>query len=95
MLTPKQQSHYESVRWLIRDGNRRSGRTFLMAYIFVEEALQNPGRTIHIFNHMVGMRARDYMVRQVSVAYDMMTTDKQKGLYPLTIRPNAGTIRID
>lgn len=65
-LNSWQKKHYESVRWLLTDGpiearrsmpgaqvckNRQRGRSYLMHYIFIEEALKYPGREILTIDH--------------------------------------------
>ena len=55
-LTQLQQRHYESVKWLINDNlsNRRSGRTFLMAYILLEQGIDNVGTWVSVQDHFAG-----------------------------------------
>jgi hypothetical protein len=51
-LSPTQLKHLESVEWLLDDGNeyRRTGRTHLMARIFINKSLQS-GNYVYLQNH--------------------------------------------
>ena len=48
-LTPEQRKHLNSIEWLFSEDNRQQGRSFLLAYIFIAEALK--GKTIKIVDH--------------------------------------------
>jgi hypothetical protein len=50
-LTPAQLAHLPSLRWLLADGHRRSGRTFLLAWAFIDKALEHPSRDVQVFDH--------------------------------------------
>lgn len=49
-LTPKQKSYYSSLKWLLNDGPRREGKTYLIAIFFIEKAFTS-GEWIEIFDH--------------------------------------------
>lgn len=54
-LTMEQQTHLRTVLWLLSgDLHRRSGRTHLMCIAFIYEALEHPGRRIHVWDHVQG-----------------------------------------
>lgn len=59
-LTPLQEKHLESIRWLIshRNSDRRHGRTFVLAYALLLEALDTPNE-INIIDHTVWSISRD------------------------------------
>jgi len=42
--------HFDSVSWLVSEGNRRSGRSYLLAAAFVEEAIKT-NQKIFIWDH--------------------------------------------
>lgn len=52
-LTKQQQEYYEAVEWLIGDNNKNIavGKTTLMAFVFLEKALQNGGKYVYVFDH--------------------------------------------
>ena len=50
-LSESQMMRYESIKWLLGDGPRRSGRSFLMAVIFVEKAVSDLGHVISVHDH--------------------------------------------
>lgn len=50
-LSKLQEKHLSAVRWLIADGPKCSGRSFLMAMCFIEKAIRHPGRSINFFDH--------------------------------------------
>jgi len=52
VLSPKQKEYLPALEWLfLGAGNRGEGRTFLMAYVFIQKALNNPGKEIKVFDH--------------------------------------------
>lgn len=50
-LTVDQEKHIESIRWLINGANRRQGKSFLLAIVFIEKAVENIGEEITVFDH--------------------------------------------
>lgn len=50
-LTTKQLEHISSVRWLLSDGGRGEGRSFLMAIIFIEKARDEWNEWVEVFDH--------------------------------------------
>mgnify|MGYP001613742067 CR=1 FL=1 len=51
-LTTTQKKHYESIKWLLDNNNRAEGRTTLMAFVFVQLAIENPNKHIEITDHV-------------------------------------------
>lgn len=49
-LTKQQDRFLPALRWLMREGPRASGRTYLMSIVFIEMAI-NEGRPIKVYNH--------------------------------------------
>jgi len=53
-LTEQQKKAYPYIKWLLSDNRHIEepvGKTYLMSIIFIEKALETPGRWIHIFDH--------------------------------------------
>jgi len=72
-LTPKQLAALPHIEWLLDDwldpinlNNRATGRSFLMAVIFIRMAQKSPGRWIEIFDHFPHPRNRKFMLDSVS-----------------------------
>ena len=54
-LSVKQEDAYNHVRWLI-SGNRHdtgTGRSYLLAVLYIEEAINNPNETVYLVDHNV------------------------------------------
>lgn len=60
-LTKEQKKHLESLEWLI-NGNRNSGRTYLLAITFIRRAIDNPGMWIQIFDHYPTQQAKEHLL---------------------------------
>jgi hypothetical protein len=63
-LTEDQQRKYEAVRWLVNDGPRGSGRTYLLALAFVEKAI-TCGNPIRIWNHESNPNSFRYIIDMI------------------------------
>jgi len=50
-LTKEQRKHYASVKWLLGEGPCGTGKTTLMALVFIEKALSNLDNRIYVFDH--------------------------------------------
>lgn len=50
-LRDVQRSVLPSLRWLLSDDARGAGRSFVMAALFLEKALENPGLMVEFFDH--------------------------------------------
>ena len=51
-LTEQQEKYKDAITWLIdNDANRATGRSYLMACVFIESAIKYPGKEIEIFDH--------------------------------------------
>ncbi len=48
-ITKEQRKHLKSIQWLLGENNRQQGRSLLLAFVYVTEALK--GRTIKIIDH--------------------------------------------
>ena len=51
----KQEASYRSIGWLITDNEqcRGSGRSYLLAVLYIEEAINNPGKVVHLIDHNI------------------------------------------
>ena len=69
-LTEEQHKHYETVRWLLGDGHVASGRTTVMAYVFLEKAFDNLGIPVFVFDHITTSRRREMISKIIRVYED-------------------------
>jgi hypothetical protein len=63
-LSKEQAKHYESIKWLISEGQRGSGRTYLMALAFVEKSIYEGG-WVRIFDHTPYEIAQKQLLMQI------------------------------
>lgn len=62
-LSEEQKKYHEAVKWLLDPvGNRARGRTFLMAMVFIELAIEDRGRWVTFFDHFPDKQATDYFL---------------------------------
>lgn len=45
-LTKEQQKHYDSIAWLLSEGNRGQGRSRVLAAVIIDEALRTGGNMV-------------------------------------------------
>jgi hypothetical protein len=54
-LTDKQKEYLSAIEWLVDEfsslKNRATGRSFLLAYCFIQKAIKNPGVEVFIWDH--------------------------------------------
>lgn len=50
-LTKEQMIHYRSIMWLISEGPRASGRTYLLAIAYISKAMMNPNMRVSVKDH--------------------------------------------
>lgn len=86
-LSKEQTKHVDSIRWLLSE-QRASGRTFLLAYCFVEYALMNPGVWVHPWDHfhLIGQRQLIHhnVMRSVVFILETIRQNREKdSAYPL------------
>ena len=62
-LTKEQKKHIKSIDWLFSEDRRREGRTFLLAYIYIKNALE--GRTITIIDHYYITNGAGYRANKI------------------------------
>lgn len=51
VLTQEQRKHFDSIAWLLY-GPYRSGRTRILAVVFVKYALTHQGEKVDVFDHI-------------------------------------------
>ena len=51
----EQGNAYHHVKWLISDNTIAcgTGRSYLLAILYIEEAINNPGKMVHIIDHNI------------------------------------------
>jgi hypothetical protein len=65
-LTEEQKKHYESIKWLI-SGPLATGRTTLLAWAFIEHAIDHPEEKIRIFDHYHNFMTDRYMMHAIQI----------------------------
>ena len=65
-LTEEQKKHYESIKWLI-SGPLATGRTTLLAWAFIEHAVENPEESIKIYDHIRNFMTDRYMIQTIQI----------------------------
>lgn len=65
-LTTTQEEHLKAVKWLL-DCNcfRASGRSYLMAVVFIDMAMRYPGQKICIYDHFPAVQAKERILRLI------------------------------
>ena len=63
-LTKLQEHHLESIQWLISD-QRATGKTFLLAWAFIQKALHNRDKGIRIFDHFPERKSDLRLISQI------------------------------
>jgi hypothetical protein len=66
-LTPEQLDALPILTWFANTGSesRRSGRTYLLAVVFIRLALRNPGQRILIWDHHPTIDARSFAAQEI------------------------------
>ena len=64
-LTKEQHSRFSTIKWLVNDGPRGSGRTFLLALAFIEKAI-DCGYPIYIWDHYHNRESKRFLLDQIS-----------------------------
>ena len=68
MITPKltdyQRKHLKTVQWLVSN-ERVTGRTFVLAWAFVEKAMKNKGELVRVFDHEPWRAATENLIKQI------------------------------
>ncbi len=90
-LTKEQKKHQQSIRWLLGEGPRCCGKTFLMAYTFLEMANRERERPIHVFDHHFHLESKKYLLDQIQIIFNNHY-DTEK--FDLVIRKSDHTIVI-
>jgi hypothetical protein len=92
-LTQKQKEFLPAIRWLISDTlhDRATGRSLLLAYAFIQEAMKNSGRNIPIWNHHPEFQSRVTMSR---IIYQLWKELDYKDKYNLEFNKSNMTIKI-
>ena len=74
-LSDKQQEYYEAIKWLLDDENRASGRTTLMAKVYIELAIRDRNKWIDLVDHYPskeGRRSLFYAVKNLAYKYNKL-----------------------
>lgn len=64
-LLPEQKAHADAIDWLTNPGIKNRGRTYLLATMFVAQAIRYPGHEIAIFDHYSRDRKNDFRIIEV------------------------------
>jgi hypothetical protein len=88
VLTETQESHLESLKWLISDDRHRAeGRTFLLAMAFISKALDHPGRRVYVFDHWHTLRANVEIVSTISHVFNNMVIEDMEMIMSTHTQP--------
>ena len=52
-LTSEQMEHANHINWLLSTENIRTGRSYVLATVFIQLSVDNPGVDIRVFDHNV------------------------------------------
>lgn len=69
-LTEEMKRHLPSLLWLFDDtegpaGTRQTGRSTLLAHVFMTLAKQNPGKLIQVIDHTRTKAGANYVLRRI------------------------------
>lgn len=81
-FTDQQKEAYRSIKWLY-GGARRTGRTYLLAVVFVEQALEYQGEWVYVADHSLPHRSYN-TIRLMDMVNDLALShmeDGRKGLF--------------
>lgn len=96
-LNPIQAGHLHSIRWLFLDDGetaRRTGRSDLMARMFIEKALLNLETPIHVFDHFMpsSQQTQTHMLAAIHhVWYELSASWKEAEYYEMVFSMNGDT----
>lgn len=91
-LTSVQTKYLPGVLWLTDPGNRGEGRSSLLAYAFLMNAIQSLGKNIEIWDHIPHYQQKKYLIYRITDLFNEMNFNKK---YTLTTNITDGTIRLD
>lgn len=92
-LTQKQAERYDTVRWLVNEGPRASGRTTLLALAFLEKAYHNQDSWVRVFDHTQGILSNHInLTDRISELF--YKDDEWLAMYYLTIDIKAPRIKV-
>lgn len=82
MFTKQQEEAYHSIKWLY-GGAKRTGRSYLLAVVFLELALERQGEWVYVIDHSLPHRSFNTvwlmdMVEDLALSH---TEDGQQGLF--------------
>lgn len=88
-LTSTQVRYLPGVLWLTDPNNRGEGKTTLLAYAFLMNAVQCIGQPIEVWDHVPHYSSKMKLVNKLRDLFKEMHLDKR---YTLTITHSDGTI---
>lgn len=84
-LTKEQYERYGTVQWLVNDGPRGCGRTFLLALAFIEKAI-DCGYPIPIWDHSTNRESVRHLLDQIHKIMSGIEGYKLEVIHPHDIR---------
>jgi len=63
-LLPHQEEFLPAIEWLISDHNRGSGKTFLLAWAYVDKAIKQWGNPVYVVDHYPA-RSQEFLMREI------------------------------
>lgn len=95
-LTPSQKEMQAGVEWLVNDGPRASGRTYVLAMAFIKKAITS-GHAIHVWDHSL-YQHRDkeyYLLRMIEKIVYMVNQEMGSRVMYLQVNRSSRTIVVN
>lgn len=89
-LLPEQKAHLDAIDWLTNPGIKNRGRTYLLATMFVAQAIRYPGHEITIFDHYSNDRRNNLRIIEV-----ISIVIGEKDLNHFTLDRNRMTLKLN
>jgi len=70
-LTPLQKKHYPSILWLLNDGAHRSGKSYLLAMVYIVIAIETH-KKVYVRDHFPTKEADKALFRLIRIICSML-----------------------
>lgn len=85
-LNKEQEKHYQSLKWLFSEGNRKQGRTFLLAVVLVNKAVRE-GEWIWIADHREGRHHTKNLLDEIKRLFDVHCNQEKFAFEASSLEP--------
>lgn len=73
-LTTQQNEYYKGIKWLLQDGPRAQGKTYLMSLAFLERAAADLYTWVYVYDHFnTGGSNRSYLFGMINHVFQSST----------------------